>query len=182
MKRTASTSVPNTSSSVSRTEDVSSELGSVTETRIVLTDQTKMKPFAVSSILTRCLSRINESLPTLSLDQYCWKWNFVTLSTKFLMRSTIQNEFENLDEKSNIIIFLLQTTELATLRRSSLATTASASRFCGAVTSTTIAVTTPMNPLTSAATRTAPQDGRDVKVNSYWKMSLFQFHSRLKTS
>jgi len=83
------------------------------------------------------------------------------------MRSTIQNEFENLDEKSNIIIFLLQTTELATLRRSSLATTASASRFCGAVTSTTIAVTTPMNPLTSAATRTAPQDGRDVQVNSY---------------
>jgi hypothetical protein len=51
MKRIASTSVPNTSSSVSRTDDVSSELGSVTETRIVLTDQTKMKPFAVSYIV-----------------------------------------------------------------------------------------------------------------------------------
>ena len=57
MKRTANTSVPSTSLSASQTEDVFSELGSVTETRIVLTDQMKMKPFAVSFILTRFPTR-----------------------------------------------------------------------------------------------------------------------------
>jgi hypothetical protein len=53
MKRTANTNVQNTNSSASRTVDVFSEHGSVTETRTALMDLMKMKPFVVSSFRTR---------------------------------------------------------------------------------------------------------------------------------
>ena len=67
-------------------------------------------------------------------------------------------------ERSKRLLTQFQTTELATLRRSSLATMASASPSCGVATSTTTAATTPTNPLTSAGTRTALLDGEDAQV------------------